>query len=137
MLRPFGIPILLFSVSALALAQARPDKPRYAGPTDTGYLLPNGWHLTPVGSHLVTSDLPLNIHPLADGKHVLIATNGFNQHTLTLVNIAGTEPKLIQQEVSRNSWYGRSGFRISAGPSVNKRQAPSLGAIIVLDSFSC
>lgn len=106
MLRRLSISLVFLSVSALALAQTPPEKPRYVGPTETGYLLPNGWHLTPVGSHLVTSDLPLNIHPIADGKHVLIATNGFNQHTLALVNIAGTEPKLVQQEVSRNSWYG-------------------------------
>lgn len=44
------------------------EKATYTGPTETGYLLPNGWHLTPVGKHLVTTDLPLNIVPLKDGK---------------------------------------------------------------------
>jgi YVTN family beta-propeller protein len=98
----FVLPLLLLGAS-VALGQ---DKPKYVGPTDTGFLLPSGWHITPVGKHLVTADLPLNIVPLADNKHVLVANNGFNQHALSLVNISGVEPKLLQQEVSRNSWYG-------------------------------
>jgi YVTN family beta-propeller protein len=87
-------------------AQTPPDKPRVAGPTDRGFLLPNGWHLTPVGKHLVTTDLPLNIVPLKDGKHALVATSGYNRHDLTLVDVSGPEPKVVDQQSARQSWYG-------------------------------
>ena len=43
--------------------------PVYAGPTTKGFLLPNGWTLTPAGKHVPLTDLPLNIAPLADGRH--------------------------------------------------------------------
>jgi YVTN family beta-propeller protein len=82
------------------------EKPPYAGPTATGYLLPSGWHLTPVGKHFVTTDLPLNIVPLKDGKRVLVATSGFNQHNLYLVDISGAEPKALATGASEQSWYG-------------------------------
>ena len=49
------------------------DKPRFAGPIQQGFLLPNGWTITPAGKQLTLTDLPLNIHPLRDGKHVLVA----------------------------------------------------------------
>ncbi len=89
--------------AAPAFAQEKPTRP---GPTATGYLLPNGWHLTPAGKHLVTTDLPLNIVPLKDGKHVLVATSGFNRHELLLVDASGTEPKVVNEQTARQSWYG-------------------------------
>ena len=53
--------LLVVALAAgLAAAQDKPDPTRTAGPTATGFLLPNGWHLTPAGKHLVTTDLPLN-----------------------------------------------------------------------------
>src|SRR5262249_57035941 len=84
-------------VFAASLVTAQ-DKPRFPGPTDTGFLLPNGWHLTPAGKHLVTTDLPLNIIPLKDGKHALVATSGFNQHDLTLVSLDGSEPRALDKQ---------------------------------------
>ncbi|MBI1325983.1 beta-propeller fold lactonase family protein [bacterium] len=85
-------------------AQERPD--RFAGPTKEGFLLPSGWHLTPVGKHLVTTDLPLNIIPLKDNRHVLAATSGFNRHDLMLIDITGDQPKIVSSQPSRQSWYG-------------------------------
>jgi YVTN family beta-propeller protein len=95
------------SLAALLLAAAgwAQDKPKFAGPTDTGFLLPNGWHLTPVGKHVVTTDLPLNIFPLKDGKHALVATSGYNRHELLLTDITG-EPRAVASESVRQSWYG-------------------------------
>src|SRR5262245_38395436 len=95
------LPLLAISLAA----QDKPDPVRTAGPTKTGFLLPNGWHLTPVGRHLVTTDLPLNILPLKDGKHVLVATSGFNKHELSLVDVSGPEPKLVSSTTVRQSWY--------------------------------
>ncbi len=80
------------------------EKKQYAGPTTTGFLLPNGWHLTPAGEHVVLPDMTLNIHPLSDGKHVLVTSNGFNMHQLSLIDI---ESKKIVDKVSAyQSWFG-------------------------------
>src|SRR5262245_53823953 len=95
----------LFAAGEPKPAEPKPDaKPRFAGPTETGFLLPNGWHLTPAGKHVETTDLPLNILPLKDGKHAVVTTNGFNQHTLYLIDL--TSGKVAATEKSRQSWYG-------------------------------
>ena len=96
---------ILLAALAAGVAAGQ-DRPRFAGPTETGFLLPNGWHLTPVGRHVVTTDLPLNVIPLKDGKHVLVATSGFNKHELSLVEISGAEPKVVSSDMVRQSWYG-------------------------------
>jgi len=97
---------LLLALTLAAPALAGDKKPVFAGPTpDGGFLLPNGWTLTPVGKHAVTTDLPLNIVPLADNKHALVASSGFNAHELTLIDITG-EPKIVGKMTQRQSWYG-------------------------------
>jgi YVTN family beta-propeller protein len=98
----FLLALVLASASAL-LATAQ-DKPRFAGPTEKGFLLPNGWTITPVGKQIITTDLPLNILPLNDNKQVLIATSGFNRHELLVIDIeAGT---VVSKETVRQSWFG-------------------------------
>ena len=104
--RPAAV-LLAALLGWVANAQDKPkpaDKPATAGPTATGFLLPNGWHLTPVGTHVEISDLPLNIHPLKDGTHALVTTNGFNRHELSLVNLK--DGKVVTAEWARQSWFG-------------------------------
>ncbi len=77
---------------------------RYAGPSERGFLLPNGWTLSPAGEQVALTDLPLNSIPLADSRHALVATSGFNTHTLSLVDMNG---KSVVAEASvRQSWFG-------------------------------
>ncbi|HEY2786679.1 MAG TPA: beta-propeller fold lactonase family protein, partial [Fimbriiglobus sp.] len=103
---------IVFALAFLGAAIARGDdppsgtKPRFPGPTGSGFLLPNGWHLTPAGTHLVTTDLPLNIIPLKDCRHVLLATSGYNQHDLMLVDVSGETPKVVDKASNRQSWFG-------------------------------
>src|SRR6188474_1706920 len=97
------LPLLVLVFAATGIAQ---EKPSFAGPSETGFLLPNGWRLTPAGKHLVTNDLPLNIIPLKDGKHVLIATSGYNRHELVLADITADAPKAISTADVRQSWFG-------------------------------
>ena len=56
------------------------DKPRVPGPTENGFLLPNGWTISPAGDQVVTTDMVLDILPLPDGKHAMVASSGFNAH---------------------------------------------------------
>jgi len=81
------------------------ETPRYAGPTsDHGFLLPNGWTLKPAGQHIPLPDLPLNILPLADSRHVLAATSGYNAHELSLVDL--WDKKVVDRQAVQQSWFG-------------------------------
>src|SRR5262249_57078029 len=100
--RRWTFPALL--VLILALPLLADDPPRYAGPTDTGFLLPNGWTITPAGKQLVLPDMALNILPLADGKHALVACSGYNQHQVALAELAG--PAVVDTARVSQSWVG-------------------------------
>jgi YVTN family beta-propeller protein len=88
----------------VALPLAAQQKAQYAGPTPDGFLLPNGWKLSPAGDQVVLTDLPLNIVPLADNRHALVATGGFNAHELSVVDLR--EKKVVDKETVRQSWFG-------------------------------
>jgi YVTN family beta-propeller protein len=77
---------------------------RFAGPTEDGFLLPNGWKLTPAGKHLETSDLLLNIIPMPDSRRAIVATSGFNEHTIALVDLANAE--FLSKDSVHQSWFG-------------------------------
>ncbi|MFO1021975.1 MAG: hypothetical protein U0903_14975 [Planctomycetales bacterium] len=90
--------------SSFSLPLLAAEKPRTAGPTDTGFLLPNGWHLTPAGEHVTLTDLPLNIIPLADNRRAVVATSGFNRHELSLIDLQTR--KILSSETVQESWFG-------------------------------
>jgi YVTN family beta-propeller protein len=100
--RAAALGALLVLLSALALpADDRPTRP---GPTDQGFLLPNGWTISPAGRQVALKDLPLNIVPLADGKRALVATSGYNRHELSLIDLAAG--KLTETAPVHQSWFG-------------------------------
>jgi YVTN family beta-propeller protein len=100
--RVIGLFLIIILLSApKALAQ---DRPRYAGATKEGFLLPNGWTVSPAGGQVILADMPLNILPLLDGRHALVATSGYNSHDLALVDLA--ERKVVDAETVRQSWFG-------------------------------
>src|SRR5262249_37269595 len=78
--------------------------PQTAGPSDKGFVLPNGWVLTPVGKHVELTDLPLNIVPLSDNRRVLVGTDGYNRHLLSLIDLK--EEKELAKESVGESWFG-------------------------------
>src|SRR5689334_3319343 len=89
------------AVTSLAEAQ---DKPRFAGPSERGFVLPNGWIVTPAGEQVTLPDLPLNIALTPDGRYALTATSGFNNHELSLVDLQTRQ--VVATERVRQSWYG-------------------------------
>ncbi|HEX3447126.1 MAG TPA: alkaline phosphatase family protein [Isosphaeraceae bacterium] len=92
---------LTYATTRQALAQ---DAPHYAGPTDKGFLLPNGWKLQPAGEQVPQSDLPLNIVAMADNRHALVATSGYNSHDLSLVDL--DQKRVANRQTVRESWFG-------------------------------
>jgi YVTN family beta-propeller protein len=102
--KPCVLAVALAVTVASPLIRCADDPTRYAGPTDKGFLLPNGWTITPAGEQVTLTDLPLNIVPLGDGRHALTATSGFNTHNLSIVDLV--EKKVVANEVVRQSWFG-------------------------------
>jgi YVTN family beta-propeller protein len=78
--------------------------PDYAGPTKNGFLLPNGWVVSPAGSQVIVTDLPLNILALPDNRHALVATSGYNAHELSLIDLE--QRKVVDHQKVRESWFG-------------------------------
>src|SRR5262249_49491061 len=74
------------------------------GPSEKGFVLPNGWRLTPAGEQVPLTDLPLNILTTPDGKYALVATSGYNAHELTVIDLA-TRKKAAMQS-TKNTWFG-------------------------------
>ena len=101
--------VVALSILLAAHAQEKPQggqvaSPRYPGRTATGYLLPNGWTLTPAGDQVELPDLPLNIIPLADGRHALAATSGYNDHDLSLIDLDSRS--VVSKANVHQSWFG-------------------------------
>jgi YVTN family beta-propeller protein len=97
---------MVFSVCGLIMvvAAVAQEAPRYAGPTDKGFLLPNGWTLKPAGEQILLPDLPLNIIALADNRHVLTSTAGYNAHELSLIDLDAR--RVVDRQAVRQSWFG-------------------------------
>ena len=104
---------------AASTPPAATEKPRFAGPSEQGFLLPNGWTLTPAGEHLQLNDLPLNIIALPDGEHVLVSTNGYNAHELSLVNLASKQ--VVSKQANFQSWFGLAVNAAAKGVSLKIR----------------
>jgi YVTN family beta-propeller protein len=96
----FAIGLFLYFLAEIR-AEDRPSRP---GSTEKGFVLPNGWTITPAGRQVTLTDLPLNILPLADGKHVLVASSGYNKHELSLIEVASG--RVVDKQTVKQSWFG-------------------------------
>ncbi|MFO0889140.1 MAG: bifunctional YncE family protein/alkaline phosphatase family protein [Isosphaeraceae bacterium] len=104
MYRSKGILSLIAACLTLTTAALAQQAPEYAGPTRGGFRLPNGWVIAPAGSQVTVTDLPLNILPLPDNRHALIATSGYNAHELSLIDL--DQKKVVDVQKVRESWFG-------------------------------
>lgn len=57
------------------------------GKTDTGILLPNGWHLTPEGANIPVGTLPLNIAISPDQQYLIVITSGYGTPELDVIDL--------------------------------------------------
>lgn len=90
---------LLLAFSWIAQAEGP-----FPGPTDEGYLLPNGWTLTPIGKQIQTEDQILNLVLSPDGKVAVALTCGFNPHGLVVIDTQTEEA--IQRIPQKTAWLG-------------------------------
>lgn len=79
-----------------------PDLPDAKG---TGTRLPNGWHITPVGTPIaLPGDLPLKMLFSPDGKYLLVNTGGYHNHNVDVIDPATN--KLVQSIDVDKNWAG-------------------------------
>jgi YVTN family beta-propeller protein len=86
---------------------SRPDNPKQTPrkQDDGPYLLPNGWSLSPAGKHVPLKDLlPLNVVPVPGGQYVLVATSGYHQHELLLIDLR--DRTVADRQTMHDSWFG-------------------------------
>lgn len=83
---------ILCSIAPAPLLQGEETPPtHWPGPGEGGYVLPNGWKITPAGKNLLTEDLVLNLRNAPDGKVLVGVHGGFNDHGLVVVDAAADE----------------------------------------------
>lgn len=75
-----------------------------AGLKPSESLLFNGWGLTPAGEQVTVSDLALKMVVAPDGKRLFAVHGGFNQHGLSILDLAGRKQK--QFLPLKQSWNG-------------------------------
>lgn len=69
------------------------------------FTLPNGWRLTPAGKSIqLPGDMPGNILVTSDGKHALVNTSGFHDHSLNLIDLE--TGRLQQSLILPQAWLG-------------------------------
>jgi YVTN family beta-propeller protein len=87
-----------------AQAKARISPRKLPGKVARGTLLPNGWTLTPEGTQIPVSDLPLNMVLSNDGRYLLVTTNGYGPQTINVVDlISGNSIQVVEV---KKSWLG-------------------------------
>ena len=83
----FGTLAMLLGVAVAAKRVI--DRSRFPNITDsTGAVtLPNGWRITPAGTHIeLPGDLPMKM-VAADADHLLVLTGGYHDHSLNLIDL--------------------------------------------------
>ena len=83
-------------------ASGQSDKRVLPGPQ--GYLLPNGWTLTPAGKQIEVGDLPMNIVVEPSGRHAFVLNSGWNEHTVSVIDLGHN--RKIQEVSLYRSWLG-------------------------------
>lgn len=87
MLRRPLLLLCLTLVTPVRLAAQAGDKSRPPGRESRDVtLLPNGWRISPAGRHVTVGDLPLAMVQSADGRHVIVSSNGWSKPVLTVVD---------------------------------------------------
>ncbi len=82
-----------------------------------GYLLPNGWTITPAGEQIDVGDLPLALAMHPDGRHLLVSNNGNGTQSIDVIDLVTKQ--ITSRAVVEKAWLGLAlssdGKRVLAG----------------------
>lgn len=77
---------------------------RTPGVSDNAYYLPNGWRITPAGTHRQVNDLPTNIVISPDGNYAAILSSGWQDHTVYIMDLK--TKSVVDSQVINRAWLG-------------------------------
>src|SRR5580700_4865558 len=106
-------------------------------PIPSGYSLPNGWRITPIGKAIPTEDLILNLTQSKDERIVIAQHGGFNPHGLLVIDTATQEA--VQHIGLESAWLGMawshdgSKLFVSGGNASGPKHVSSVAPIHVFD----
>ncbi|MBZ5496154.1 MAG: bifunctional YncE family protein/alkaline phosphatase family protein [Acidobacteriia bacterium] len=108
---------LVFQLSGDAYQKKNLPRKLPGGSAESGFLLPNGWSLTPAGEQIDVGDLPLALLLHPDGKHLLVANNGYSTQSVDVINL--DSKKIVSRARVEMAWLGlavsRDGTTVYAG----------------------
>jgi DNA-binding beta-propeller fold protein YncE len=109
--------IVLLTAPTLHSQTRMPARKLPGGSPTTGYLLPNGWTVTPAGEQIPVGDLPLALALHPDGRHLLVSNNGNGPHSIDVIDVAAH--KIVSRVPVSKAWLGLAldseGRRVYAG----------------------
>jgi YVTN family beta-propeller protein len=117
--------LLLFIAFGLVAAITRSHRVPNAPDASGVMTLPNGWRITPAGTHIkLPGDLPMKMASVGDGSELLVLTAGFHDHSLSAINVRTHEIAATLDVVK--AWDGmaydaRSGAVYLSGGGPGKR----------------
>lgn len=98
--------ILIIVLQLPGSAGQKQETPRRlpGGSAQAGYLLPNGWSLTPAGEQIEVGDLPLALVLHPDGRHLLVSNNGYGTQSIDVIDVSTR--KIVSQAEVDMAWLG-------------------------------
>ena len=112
-----GIAALGIVIWLSLYAQQKQSRKQPGETASKGYLLHNGWTVTPAGEQIPVGGLPLAmvLHP--DGRNLLVLNCGYGEQSVDVIDTA--TKKIVSQAVVGKTWLGLglspSGDRVYAG----------------------
>ena len=94
-MRRFGFALILVALLGIAVAAKRSLERSHRIPNITdstgAVTLPNGWRITPAGTHIkLPGDLPMKMLSI-DDSHLLVLTAGYHDHSLSVIDVRTKE----------------------------------------------
>jgi YVTN family beta-propeller protein len=96
--------VVLSQLAGSAFQKQAPARKLPGGSAEAGYLLPNGWSITPAGEQIEVGDLPLALLMHPDGKHLLVSNNGYGTQSIDVINLASR--KIVSRARVDMTWLG-------------------------------
>src|SRR4051794_21163531 len=77
---------------------------RLPGKKADGYLLPNGWSLTPAGRQVELGGLPLRLVAVPGQPYLITTSNGYVNHFLAVIDAANEQ--VVDRVPIQEGWMG-------------------------------
>jgi len=96
--------VLVFGLTASGLFPQAASRRLPGGSPASGYLLPNGWTVTPAGEQIPVGDFPIAIALHPSGSHLFVLHSGNGPQSLDAIELSTRE--IVSRIVVDKAWLG-------------------------------